>query len=92
MTAKKLFLMVVAVAIALSLADVGFSGHKEEKGEVKGTVTKIEAAEYVVTVKDDKGKETKVKVKDAVGVKVGESVVIRDGKVAPAVKPKTGGY
>ena len=92
MTVKKMFLMFVALVISLSFAGVSFSGHKEEKGEVKGMVTKIEVAEYMVTVKDDKGKETKIKVKDAAGLKVGESVVVKDGKVAPAVKPKTGGY
>jgi hypothetical protein len=92
MTTRKILLMFVAMVIALSFAGVSFAGHKEEKGEVKGTITKIEVAEYVVTVKDDKGKETKVNVKDAAGLKVGESVVVRDGKVVPAVKPKTGGY
>ncbi len=54
-------------------------------------MTRIEATEYEVTVKDDKGKETKVEVNDAVGLKVGESVVVKDGKVVRAVKPKTGG-
>lgn len=83
------FLLVLILTIGIS--GVGYSGHKEEKG-VKGTITRIEPSEYEVTVKDDKGKETKVTVKDASGLKVGESVVVRDGKVMPAVKPKTGGY
>ena len=92
MTVKKIFLMFVVLVISLSFAGVSFSGHKKEKGEVKGIVTKIEVAEYVVTVKDDKGKETKVKVKAPSGLKAGESVVVKDGKVVPSVKPKTGGY
>jgi hypothetical protein len=92
MSKKKFFLMCVVLLISLGFAGVSFSGHKEEKGEVRGMITKIEVAEYVITVKDDKGKETKVTVKDTAGLKVGENVVFRDGKVAPAVKPKTGGY
>jgi hypothetical protein len=92
MTAKKILFTFVALVISLSFTGAGFSGHKEEKGEVKGMVTKIEATEYEVTVKDDKGKEIRVKVKDIAGLKVGENVVVKDGKVAPAVKPKTGGY
>jgi hypothetical protein len=89
---RKVFAFVIAFAFITSAAGVGYSAHKEEMGTVKGTVTKIEPSEYEVTVKDDKGKETKVKVKDAAGLKAGESVVIKDGKVMPAVKPKTGGY
>ena len=89
---KGIFAIAVAFVFVLVIAGPGFSGHKEEAGTVKGTVMKIEPSEYEVTVKDDKGKETKVKIKDAVGIKVGESVVIKKGKVTPTVKPKTGGY
>jgi hypothetical protein len=92
MTTKAILTLFIALATTLSIASEGFSGHEEEKGAVKGTVTRIEATEYLITVKDDKGKETKVKVKDAAGVKVGEGIVVKDGKVAKEVKPKAGGY
>ncbi len=84
--------LLIALVFTLGVAGPGYSAHKEEMGTVKGTVMKIEPSEYEITVKDDKGKETKVKVKDGAGLKVGESVVIKDGKVMTAVKPKTGGY
>jgi hypothetical protein len=46
-----------------------------------------------VTIKDDKGKETKVKVKEISDVKVGDRVIVtKEGKVKKEVKPKTGGY
>lgn len=92
MTTRMIIPLLIAAVITLSVAGVGFSAHEIEKGVIKGTVTKIEATEYEVTVKDDKGKETKVKVKDLTGLKVGESAVIKGGKAAPAVKPRTGGY
>ncbi len=92
MTTRAILPVFFALLITLSVAGVGFSGHEEEKGVVKGTVTKIEATEYVVTVKDEKGKETKVKVRDTAGVKVGEGVVVKDGKITKEVKPKAGGY
>jgi hypothetical protein len=89
---RTVFALLIGFVFMLNLAGVGYAGHKDEKGTVKGTITKMEASEYTVTVKDDKGKETKVNVKDAGGLKVGDSVVVKDGKIAPAVKPKTGGY
>lgn len=84
--------LLTVVVFTFSVAVVSYSAHKEEKGTVKGTIMKIEPSEYEITVKDDKGKETTVTVKDAAGLRVGEGVVIKDGKVMPAVKPKTGGY
>jgi hypothetical protein len=89
---KAVSALLTALVFALSVAGPLYAAHKEEAGVVKGTVTKIEPSEYEIAVKDDKGKETKVRVKDAAGVKVGDSVVIKDGKVTPAVKPRTGGY
>lgn len=84
--------LLTVIVFTFAAAGVGYSTHKDEKGTIKGTITKIEPSEYEITVKDDKGKEMKVKVKDAAGLKVGEGVVIKDGKAMPAVKPKTGGY
>jgi len=86
------FALLTTIVFALSAAGPCYAAHKEEKGTVKGTITRMEPSGYEITVKDDKGKETKVNVRDAGGVKVGDSVVVKDGKVAPAVKPKTGGY
>jgi hypothetical protein len=89
---KAISALLTALVFTLSVAGPLYAAHKEEAGTVKGTVTKIEASEYEIAVKDDKGKETKVRVKDAAGVKVGDGVVIKEGKVTPAVKPRTGGY
>lgn len=89
---RTVFALLIALVFALSVAGPGYAAHKEEKGTVKGTITKIEPSEYEITVKDDSGKETKVKVRDGAGLKVGEGVIVKDGKVMPAVKPKTGGY
>lgn len=90
---RKMFVMVcMMVAVALSGAGTGFSGHKEETGTVKGTVTRIEATEYEITLKDDKGRETKAKVRDISDVKVGDTAVIGDGKARKAVTPISGGY
>ena len=68
------------------------SVHVEDKGVVKGTVTEIEVIEVELTVKDEKGKETKIKIKDISDIKVGDSVTIKDGKIKKAVKPITVGY
>jgi outer membrane lipoprotein-sorting protein len=90
MKKKKAFIFFIALTLTLMLSGVGFTDHPQ--ADVKGTVTKIEAVEYEITLKDDKGKETKVKVKDTGGVKIGDSVVVKDGMVKKAVKPISGGY
>lgn len=82
----------VVVAFTFSIAGVSYSSHQEEKGVIKGTVTKIEVTEYELTVKDNNSQETKVKVKGAPEFKVGDNVVVKDGKATKAVKPITGGY
>jgi hypothetical protein len=89
---KTVLALLTVVVFTFTLGGVSYSAHKEEKGAIRGTIVKIEPSEYEITVKDGNGKETKVTVKDAAGLKVGEGVVIKDGKVMPAVKPKTGGY
>jgi outer membrane lipoprotein SlyB len=83
---KKILVLLVALVFALGVAGLSFA-------DVKGTVTKVEGMK--ITVKDDKGKETTVEVKDTAGVKVGDKVEIKDGKVmkeavpaAPAKKKK----
>jgi hypothetical protein len=76
--------------VILSFSGMAFGDHPQT--DIKGTVAKIAAIEYEVTLKDDKGKETKVKVKDIGEIKVGDSVVVSGGKIKKAVKPVTGGY
>jgi sRNA-binding protein len=88
----KAILTAVSLLLFIVSADISFSAHHEEKAVAKGTVTKIEISEYEVTIKDDKGTETKNKVKDISDIKVGDSVIIKEGKIKKAVKPVTGGY
>jgi len=92
---------IVAVLLALvftfSVVSLGFAA------EVKGTVAKVEVKK--ITVKDAKGKETTVEVKDTAGAKAGDEVEIKDGAVKIVKKaadkpaagggygaPKSGGY
>ena len=65
---------------------------EEKAAVVKGTVTETKIVEVELTVKDDTGKETKVRTKDTTAFKLGDRVVIKDGKVTKEVKPITGGY
>ena len=89
---KTLFVLLVVFSFTILMAGVGFSIHEERKGEVKGTVTEIKIVEVELTVRDDKGTETKVRTKDAAVFKLGDRVVIKGDKVAKEVKPITGGY
>ncbi len=89
---KKILFLCISALLISGAAVIGFAAHETGKGEMKGTITKIEIAEYEVTVKDDQGKETKARIKDSTGLKVGDSVIVKEGKVKKAVKPITGGY
>ncbi|MBI4689651.1 MAG: hypothetical protein HY754_05240 [Nitrospirae bacterium] len=80
----------VIIVFVFGIAGIGLTIH-EEKGTIRGTVTEIKIIEIELTVKDDKGKETKVKSKDG-AFKPGDHVIIKDGKVSKEVKPITGGY
>jgi len=85
--------VITCLVLLMSFPATVFAAHQEEKAAPKGTVTNIVASEYEVTIKDDKGKETKVKVKEISDVKVGDRVIVtKEGKVKKEVKPKTGGY
>ncbi len=84
MRMKTVIAVLVALVFALSIVSVGFAA------EVKGTVTKIDGKK--ITVKDAQGKETTVEVKDTAGVKVGDTVMIKDGVVKKMPKPAAGGY
>lgn len=81
---------IIALLIAL-IFTFGVLSMAMASAEVKGTITKIEGNK--VTVKDDKGKETTVEVKDVKGLKVGDKVKIKDGvatKEAPKKKKPEG--
>jgi len=82
----------IVMLFVFGTAVKGLSTHVEEKGTVKGTVTDIKAVEVELTVKDERGKETKVRTKDPSVFRLGDRVVIKDGKVMKEVKPITGGY
>lgn len=71
---KSIIALVIAVIFTLGVATMGFAA-----GEVKGTITKIDGKK--VTIKDDKGKETTVQVKEVKDVKVGDKVTVKDGVV-----------
>lgn len=82
---KKILVLLVALVFTLGVVGLSFAA------DVKGTVTKVEGKK--ITVKDDKGKETTVEVKNAAGVKAGDKVEIKGGVVtkegaAPAKKKK----
>jgi hypothetical protein len=84
---KKVLVLLVALVFALGVVGLSFAA------DVKGTVAKIDGKK--ITVKDEKGKEHTVEVKDTAGAKVGDKVEIKDGKVmkeaaaaAPAKKKK----
>ncbi len=81
MQMKRLVALFVILMFVIGVVGLSFAA------DVKGTVTKIDGKK--ITVKDDKGKETTVEVKDTGGAKVGDTVEIKDGKVT-VKKPKTG--
>ncbi|MCX8029950.1 MAG: hypothetical protein N3A59_00025 [Thermodesulfovibrionales bacterium] len=86
MKIKSIIALMVAIIFTMGLVSMAFAA-----AEVKGTVSKVEGNK--VTVKDDKGKETTVEVKDAKDVKVGDKVTIKDGvvkKEAPKKKKPEG--
>jgi len=79
--AQKILVLLIAVMFTIGVVSLGFAA------DVKGTVAKIDGKK--ITVKDNKGKETTVEVKDTAGAKVGDKVEIKNGKVT---KPAAGGY
>lgn len=81
MRIKSIVALMIAIIFTLGIATMGFAS-----AEVKGTVTKIDGKK--VTVKDDKGKETTVEVKEVKDVKVGDKVTIKDGVVAKEAAKK----
>ena len=85
MLARKLFILLVATALSLSLASLGlFAG----MDELKGIVTKIEGS--TVSITDALGNERTVEIKNPEALKVlkvGDQATVTDGIVK-----KEGGY
>lgn len=79
---KKALAVFVALMVTLGVAGLGSAQ------DAKGTVTKIELKK--ITVKDEKGKETTVEVKDTAGAKKGDVVEIKEGAVK--IVKKAAGY
>ncbi|MCX8028187.1 MAG: hypothetical protein N3A62_10110 [Thermodesulfovibrionales bacterium] len=73
---KKVLALIIAVIFTLTLTVFAFAA------ETKGTISKIDGNK--ITVKDEAGKESTIEG-DAKGLKVGDKVTIKDGKI---VKPK----
>jgi len=90
MKRKPIFVLLVTLLFTFIFVSTGFSVH-EEKGTVKGTVTEVKIVEVELTVKDAKGKVMKVKTTNT-SYKLGDSVIVKGGKVSKEVKPITGGY
>ncbi len=82
---KKILVLLIALVFTFGVVGLSFAA------DVKGTVTKVEGKK--ITIKDDKGKETTVEVKDTADAKAGDKVEIKGGVVtkegaAPAKKKK----
>jgi hypothetical protein len=69
---KKFLVLLVAVVFTIAVAGLSIAA------DMKGTITEIEGGKIMVRGAD--GKETSVAV-DAKGLKVGDKVTIKDGKV-----------
>jgi len=70
---KKVLVVLVAILFTVAVAGISFAA------DVKGVISKIEGNK--ITVKAADGKETTVEG-DAKGLKVGDKVVVKDGKIA----------
>ena len=69
---KRYLVLIVAVIFTLTVAGLGFAA------DIKGSITKIDGSK--ITVKGADGKETTAEG-DAKGLKVGDKVTVKDGKV-----------
>lgn len=77
MKTKKLIVLLMVAAFTFGMVGLGFSAQ-----EVKGTVSKIEGIQ--LTIQDEMGKQTTVKVEDPADLKdlqIGDKVLVKDGKV-----------
>lgn len=73
---RKAIALIITILFTLSLTAFAFAS------DVQGTISKIDGNK--ITVKDSAGKETTAEG-DAKGLKVGDKVTVKDGKV---MKPK----
>ncbi|MGO9378302.1 MAG: selenite/tellurite reduction operon protein ExtJ [Dissulfurispiraceae bacterium] len=69
---KRYLVLIVVIIFTLTVASLGFAA------DMKGAITKIEGNK--ITVKGADGKEETV-MGDAKGLKVGDKVTVKDGKV-----------
>ena len=69
---KRFLVFLLAVVFTVAVAGLSFAS------DMKGTISKIESGK--ITVKASDGKETTVPG-DAKGLKVGDKVTVKDGKV-----------
>jgi flagellar hook assembly protein FlgD len=69
---KKYLVMIVVIIFTLTIAGLGFAA------DMMGSITKIDGSK--ITVKGADGKETTIEG-DAKGMKVGDKVTVKDGKV-----------
>ena len=69
---KKFLVLLVVVVFTIAVAGLSFAA------DMKGTITKIDGGK--ITVKGADGKEASV-AGDAKGLKVGDKVTVKDGKV-----------
>lgn len=69
--AKNILALALVLMMSLGVVSLGFGAEA-----VSGKITKIEGNN--LTIKED-GKEVKVEVKSAEGLKVGDSVKVKDG-------------
>jgi outer membrane lipoprotein SlyB len=93
MKMKTFFVVLIAAAFVFGVTGTGFPEHDHKAmGAVKGTVTETKVVEIELTVRDDKGKDTKIRTKDTGTFQLGDRVVIQNGNITKEVKPITGGY
>ena len=79
MKKNRFVLLVMALALVIGMAAVGYAAEDDPSDDATGTVTKISG--NVVTVNDISGKTVTLEVKDLKGLKTGDFVVISDFKV-----------
>ena len=85
MNTKRLIVLLMTMVFTLGVEGLSFSAQGQAQAqEIKGTVSKIEGNK--LTILDDMSKENTVKVNDKdleslKEIKVGDRVLVRDGKV-----------
>ena len=87
MNTKRLIVLLMTMVFTLGVVGLSFSAQaqaQEITQEIKGTVSRIDGNK--LTILDDMNKEKTVKVKDKdleslKAIKVGDRVLVRDGKV-----------